>query len=113
LAGNLRDFTFESMAGEMVTGADVDYNGSPGGYTLSPIEHIVYVAAHDNETLFDAIQYKAPLDTPMADRVRMHNMGMSLTLSPRASPSSMRATKCCARSRWIGQLQLQRLVQQD
>jgi pullulanase len=86
LAGNLRDYSFENMAGQTVTGADVDYNGMPGGYTLSPIEHIVYVAAHDNETLFDAIQYKAPIDTRMSDRVRMHNMGMSLVALSQGIP---------------------------
>jgi pullulanase-type alpha-1,6-glucosidase len=82
LAGNLANFTFEGREGEMVTGADVPYNGSPGGYNLDPQEHIVYVDKHDNETLFDVIQFKAPLDTSMADRVRMQNFGLSIiTLS--------------------------------
>ena len=66
----------------MITGADVDYNGSPTGYTLDPQEHISYVEAHDNETLFDKIQYAAPDSATVADRVRMQNMGISLvTLS--------------------------------
>jgi len=79
LAGNLADYSLISGSGETVTGADVLYNGSPGsGYTSDPQENIVYVSAHDNETLFDAIQYKAPLSATMADRVRMQNMGISL-----------------------------------
>ena len=39
---------------------EVDYNGQPAGYTRDPQEIINYVEAHDNETLFDAIQLKAP-----------------------------------------------------
>jgi pullulanase len=82
LAGNLATFEFEDRTGEIVSGADVPYNGQPGGYTLDPQEHIVYVDKHDNETLFDIIQYKAPLETSMANRVRMQNFGLSIvTLS--------------------------------
>ncbi|MFN2144868.1 MAG: pullulanase-type alpha-1,6-glucosidase, partial [Anaerolineales bacterium] len=79
LAGNLAEYSFINAAGEEVTGAELLYNDTPGaGYTLDPQENIVYVSAHDNETLFDAIQYKAPLSATMAERVRMQNMGISL-----------------------------------
>ncbi|MBN1563176.1 MAG: pullulanase-type alpha-1,6-glucosidase, partial [Anaerolineae bacterium] len=82
LVGNLADYAFIGADGEMITGKDVDYNGSPTGYTLDPQEHIVYLAAHDNETLFDRVQYAAPADATVADRVRMQNMGIDLvTLS--------------------------------
>lgn len=82
LAGNLRDYIFINAADAEITGADIDYNGSPTGYALDPQEHIVYVSAHDNETLFDAIQYKAPAEADVATRVRMQNMGISIvTLS--------------------------------
>jgi len=78
LAGNLRDYTFMNKDGTVVTGAEVDYNGQPTGYTLDPQEVITYVSAHDNETLFDAVQFKAPASADMDARVRMHNMGLSL-----------------------------------
>ncbi len=78
LAGNLRDYEFVDKDGDRVTGADIDYNGAPAGYTLDPQEHISYISAHDNETLFDKIQFAAPLDTPMDERVRMQNMGLSI-----------------------------------
>lgn len=79
LAGNLANYSFTSYTGEETTGAEVMYNGAPGaGYTADPQENIVYISAHDNETLFDAIQYKAPLDTSLEERVRMQNMGVSL-----------------------------------
>ena len=57
-----------------------DYNGQQAGYTADPQELINYVEAHDNETLFDAIQLKAPVATSMADRVRMQVVGLSLVL---------------------------------
>src|SRR5207247_1625724 len=64
--------------GTLVTGKDVHYNGQPAGYTADPQEVINYIEAHDDETLFDAIQLKAPATASLADRVRMQNLGMSL-----------------------------------
>jgi pullulanase-type alpha-1,6-glucosidase len=78
LAGNLRDYSFVNKDGTTVNGFQVDYNGQPGGYTLDPQEVITYVSAHDNETLFDAIQLKAPVAANLDARVRMNNMAMSL-----------------------------------
>nr|WP_216853726.1 pullulanase-type alpha-1,6-glucosidase [Phytoactinopolyspora halotolerans] len=79
LAGNLRDFVFVDHTGAEVTGADVDYNGSPAGYAADPAEVVTYVDAHDYETLFDALTYKLPVDTPMADRVRMNTLSLATT----------------------------------
>ncbi|PZF83416.1 pullulanase-type alpha-1,6-glucosidase [Jiangella anatolica] len=79
LTGNLRDYGFTDATGAAVTGADVDYNGSPAGYTADPGEVITYVDAHDNETLYDALAYKLPADTPMADRVRMNVLSLATT----------------------------------
>ncbi|RIQ13305.1 pullulanase-type alpha-1,6-glucosidase [Jiangella rhizosphaerae] len=79
LTGNLRDYAFTDSTGAAVTGADVDYNGSPAGYTADPEEVITYVDAHDNETLYDALAYKLPADTPMADRVRMNVLSLATT----------------------------------
>jgi len=62
-----------------VTGAQVDYNGQPAGYTGQPQEAINYVDAHDNETLFDALTYKLPADTSMADRIRMQTLALATT----------------------------------
>ncbi len=86
LAGNLADYTFESATGETVTGADIPYGDAPAGYTQDPQENIVYVSAHDNETLFDAVALKAPLETPMVERVRMQNLGLSLVALSQGVP---------------------------
>jgi pullulanase-type alpha-1,6-glucosidase len=78
LAGSLADFTFENAAGDMVTGADISYNGNPAGYTADPQENINYVAAHDNETLWDVVQLRAAADVPVAERARMNNLAISV-----------------------------------
>ena len=79
LAGNLRDYEFVDRTGATVTGADVDYNGQPAGYAGDPSETITYVDAHDNETLFDVLQYKLPQATSMDDRVRMNTVALATT----------------------------------
>ncbi|MFP5287916.1 MAG: pullulanase-type alpha-1,6-glucosidase, partial [Thermoanaerobaculia bacterium] len=78
LAGGLADYELVDRDGNRVTAAEIEYNGQPAGYTADPRETINYVEAHDNETLFDAIQLKAPASAGMDDRVRMQNLGMSL-----------------------------------
>ncbi len=86
LAGNLADFEFVDRNGSLVKGSQVDYNGSPAGYTQDPQEHIIYVEAHDNQTLFDISQYKHPLGTSMADRVRAQNLGLDFTVLSQGVP---------------------------
>ncbi|MEU1616351.1 pullulanase-type alpha-1,6-glucosidase [Streptomyces sp. NPDC005722] len=71
LTGNLKSFSFTDSGGKAVTGAEVDYNGSPAGYADAPGDALAYVDAHDNESLFDALAFKLPKDTSPADRARM------------------------------------------
>ena len=78
LAGALRRYRLVDRTGAVVSGAAVDYNGAIGGYTSDPEEVITYVEKHDNETLFDISNYKNPLDTTMAERVRVQNLGIDL-----------------------------------
>ena len=78
LAGNLRDWRFVDGTGASVQGWQVDYNGQPAGYALTPLDTISYVSAHDNETWFDALQAKLPQSMPMSTRVRVHNLGNSI-----------------------------------
>ena len=78
LVGNLAGYSFVDRTGATVTGSQVDYNGSPTGYTAQPSETINYVDAHDNETIFDALTYKLPVGTSMADRVRMNTLSLAM-----------------------------------
>jgi pullulanase-type alpha-1,6-glucosidase len=80
LAGNLAGYRFVDSSGHQVTGAQVDYNGSPAGYTGSPGEAVTYVDAHDNEILYDALAYKLPAATPLTDRARMQVLALSTTV---------------------------------
>jgi len=86
LAGNLAGFQFENALGETVSGNEIDYNGVPAGYASSPEENIAYISAHDNETLFDAIQYKAPLTATFMERVLMQNLALSLVAFSQGIP---------------------------
>ncbi|MEO1335043.1 MAG: pullulanase-type alpha-1,6-glucosidase, partial [Myxococcota bacterium] len=78
LAGALRRYRFLDRRGFPTTGDAVQYGTAPAGYTSDPEEVVTYVEKHDNETLFDISNYKNPLDTSMADRVRVQNLGISL-----------------------------------
>ena len=98
LAANLRDYTFVDSAGQTVRGSQVDYNGQPAGYAADPGETITYVDAHDNETLFDALQLKLPLGTPMAARVRMNTIALATTALAQ-SPSFWHAGNDLLRSK--------------
>ncbi len=98
LAGNLRDYRLVDAAGHTVTGAEVDYNGQPAGYAAEPDEVITYVDAHDNETLFDALQLKLPPERAMADRVRMSTLALATTALAQ-SPSFWHAGNDLLRSK--------------
>jgi pullulanase-type alpha-1,6-glucosidase len=71
LTGNLKSFSFTDSSGRQVTGAEVDYNGSPAGYADAPGDALAYSDAHDNEALYDALAFKLPQGTSPADRARM------------------------------------------
>ncbi|GAA4681627.1 pullulanase-type alpha-1,6-glucosidase [Streptomyces chumphonensis] len=77
LTGNLADYRFTDSSGRAVTGAEVDYNGSPAGYADAPGDALAYADAHDNETLYDALTFKLPTDTSAADRARMQVLAMA------------------------------------
>ena len=79
LTGNLAGYSFTDSSGSAVTGAGVDYNGSPTGYAAKPGESVEYVDAHDNADLFDALAFKLPTGTSPADRARMQALALSVT----------------------------------
>ncbi len=79
MAGNLKTFLLTDRRGSRVSGNLVTYNGEPAGYTDDPQEVITYVSKHDNQTLFDINAYKTPAGTSMDDRVRIQNLGVSIT----------------------------------
>ncbi|WP_189350385.1 pullulanase-type alpha-1,6-glucosidase [Zhihengliuella salsuginis] len=86
LAGNLRDFELRASDGEIRSGEDLDYRGSPAGYASQPGEVVNYVDAHDNETLYDLTALKLPRDTSMADRVRMNTLSQATVMFSQGVP---------------------------
>ncbi|MEZ4861654.1 MAG: pullulanase-type alpha-1,6-glucosidase [Caldilineaceae bacterium] len=86
LAGNLADYEFVDRNGNLVKGSQVDYNGAPAGYTQDPQEHIAYVEAHDNQTLWDISAYKHAAGVSLADRVRAQNLGIDFTMLAQGVP---------------------------
>ncbi len=86
LAGNLATYQFVNARGETVTGDRIYYGGVPAGYTKDPQENIIYVSAHDNQTIFDAIQIKASEGASLADRVRMNNLALDLVMLSQGVP---------------------------
>lgn len=86
LAGNLENYRIMRGNGSIADGAHVFYSGVAAGYTLDPQENIVYVSAHDNETLFDAVQIKAAANTSLADRIRMNNLALSIPMFSQGIP---------------------------
>ena len=86
LAGDLANYELPGADGKTVLGKGITYNGVPAGYTADPQENVVYVSAHDNQTLFDAIQVKAPAEATLADRVRMNNLALSIVMLSQGTP---------------------------
>ena len=86
MAGNLRDYQLMRADGQTVDGAHIMYNGIQAGYTLDPQENIIYVSAHDNETIFDAVQGKAAASAGLADRIRMNNLALSIPMLSQGVP---------------------------
>jgi pullulanase-type alpha-1,6-glucosidase len=80
LSGALATYRFVTHTGAEHTGAQIDYNGSPSGYTAAPGESVSYVDAHDNEILYDAMAFKLPPALPMIERARMQVLALSLVV---------------------------------
>jgi pullulanase len=86
MAGNLKDFQIIQADGDVVSATQVLYGGKPAGYTLDPQENVIYVSAHDNETIFDAVQEKAAESATLADRIRMNNLALSIPMLSQGVP---------------------------
>ncbi|KAJ8765887.1 hypothetical protein K2173_020403 [Erythroxylum novogranatense] len=79
MAGNLRDFVLTNSEGKEVKGEEVlTYDGTSVAYALCPTETINYVSAHDNETLFDVLSMKTPIDISLDVRCRLNHLATSI-----------------------------------
>jgi pullulanase-type alpha-1,6-glucosidase len=86
LSGTLRDYRFTDRFGSLRSNAQIDYFGQQAGFAANPSETINYVEAHDNQTLFDINAFRLPQATPLADRVRVQNLGAAIVLLSQGVP---------------------------
>ncbi|KAM7526852.1 hypothetical protein LguiA_016754 [Lonicera macranthoides] len=79
MAANLKDFVLTNSDGQEVKGSEVlTYDGVPVGYALCPAETVNYVSAHDNETLFDIVSLKTPIEISIEERCRINHLATSI-----------------------------------
>ncbi|XP_027364893.1 pullulanase 1, chloroplastic isoform X2 [Abrus precatorius] len=79
MAANLQDFVLTNSEGEEVKGSEIlTHDGTPVAYASCPTETINYVSAHDNETLFDIVSLKTPMDISVAERCRINHLATSI-----------------------------------
>lgn len=86
MAGNIKTFTFIDATGKAITGKQLDYNGQAAGYADDPTEVQNYVSKHDNQTLWDNTQYKAPDATSIDTRVRMQAVSLATAMLGQGVP---------------------------
>ncbi|MDO3385204.1 pullulanase-type alpha-1,6-glucosidase [Gilvimarinus sp. SDUM040013] len=86
LAGSLTSFDLTDRHGNTVTGGQVPYFDLFAGYTQDPQESINYISKHDNQTLWDNLQYKAASSLTSAERVRMQNFSLSVPMLAQGIP---------------------------
>ncbi|HUM12137.1 MAG TPA: pullulanase-type alpha-1,6-glucosidase, partial [Myxococcaceae bacterium] len=70
MAGGLTNFPMVLASGATSVAGAVGYNGVSAGYTSDPQETINYVSSHDNQILWDIVQYKMPTGRSMDARLR-------------------------------------------
>ncbi len=86
LAGSLRNYVMRTQTGEPQTLERILYGKQAAGYVSQPGEVVNYVENHDNQTLFDSLVFKLPLDTPPAERARVQTLAHALLLFSQGVP---------------------------
>ncbi|MDG1733967.1 MAG: DUF3372 domain-containing protein [Thalassotalea sp.] len=82
LAGTQADYMLEDKSGNVKSGK----NFSQSAYGKDPADIINYVSKHDNETLWDQLQYGLASDVVSADRVRIQNIAATIPLLSQGIP---------------------------
>ena len=82
LAGSLADYVLKSASGTSVLGSAF----SPNMYAKDPADVINYISKHDNESLWDQLQFTLAPTMGMQDRVRAQNVSQSIVLLSQGIP---------------------------
>jgi len=80
MAGGLSTFRMTNANGTTSNAAGIGYGGKSAAYTKDPQETINYVSSHDNQILWDIVQYKLPTARTMDDRVRAVAQAMDVVM---------------------------------
>ncbi|GAC22206.1 alpha-1,6-glucosidase domain-containing protein [Paraglaciecola arctica] len=83
LAGTLADYVMQDKNGNVKSGSA--YSAKPA-YAKDPADVINYVSKHDNETLWDQLQYGLSSDMSIDDRVRVQNIAGTIPLISQGIP---------------------------
>tara|TARA_R110000737_G_scaffold43716_1_gene64235 strand:+ start:6664 stop:10716 length:4053 start_codon:yes stop_codon:yes gene_type:complete len=86
LVGNVASYQFVAASDAYISTYDYQWNGQPAGYSDDPADTINYISKHDNETLWDKLQYALPADLTIQDRVRIQNVALSIPLLSQGIP---------------------------
>jgi len=82
MAGTLADYVLKGSSGAELNGSS--YN--PSAYAKDPADVINYVSKHDNESLWDILQYGFPFEMSLEDRVRSATISTSIPLMSQGIP---------------------------
>ncbi|PKI16589.1 alpha-1,6-glucosidase domain-containing protein [Colwellia sp. 12G3] len=80
MAGTLTDYVLKTFKGTDVLGS------ASGMYAKDPADIINYVSKHDNETLWDNLQFKLKPEMNNSERVRAQNISQSIVLLSQGIP---------------------------
>ncbi len=86
LVANVGSYQFVAADGTYLSAYDYEWNGQPAGYSDDPADTVNYISKHDNEALWDELQYGLPEDMQVADRVRVQNVALSIPLLSQGIP---------------------------
>lgn len=86
LAGTLKDYVLQSYQGIAGPASSYTWNGQAAGYAEKPADIINYVSKHDNETLWDQLQYGLAASVSIDERVRVHNIALAIPLMSQGIP---------------------------
>ena len=82
LAGSLADYVLKNFNGTSIAGSAF----SPNMYAKDPADVINYISKHDNETLWDQLQFTLAPSMGMDERVRAQNVSQSIVLLSQGIP---------------------------
>lgn len=95
LAGTLTDYQLLNSNNAFVNSSTL------GGYAGDPADIINYVSKHDNETLWDQLNYTLPNDISIENRVRAQNISMAIPVLSQGIPFLQIGGTSCVPSQWI------------